>query len=476
EHYVKLIKKLKETLKDTPHKNLKISIAISAVPDVMALSNLPALIEAGVTGLNVMTYDFFGTGWADHVTHHSALKPTGRDYPPIGGDIPQAVSSVETAVDYLVDELKIDRSMIFVGYAGYSRNAIVDSLVKVSPLEAEYEKSATQDVMGTFERGTTEWYDLIYNYFDLEDPKTTKGSKNGFKLYTDTVANADFLYNAENKLFMSLDTPRSVKAKGEYVLEKNLGGLFTWTIDNDNGVLVNAAREGLGYTITNEVVDMSEMYFEGDTGEDITPPVTFDPPRNLTFVSATADSATVSFDKPSSVPEGYTVVYQPYAMVLNSGKIHKLNPISTGSRADYIQKLYINLKPETKYQAWLQAVYKKNGSPDKESEPSNLIEFTTDSADLPEEPTNWQKGIAYKTGDLVNYSGKVWEAIASHVSSTANRPQAGATFWKEYTVSDAIRSLVSSSLGKKVTLVLKGTTVHGDPSSVAKLIKLLKLN
>ncbi len=72
-----------------------------------------------------------------------------------------------------------------------------------------------------------------------------------------------FLYNPESKLFMSLDTPRTVKAKGEYAASPGLGGLFTRTIDHDNGVLVNAAREGLGYEIASEVIDMDPFYFEG---------------------------------------------------------------------------------------------------------------------------------------------------------------------------------------------------------------------
>ncbi|HIC8274739.1 TPA: glycosyl hydrolase family 18 protein, partial [Klebsiella michiganensis] len=91
---------------------------------------------------------------------------------------------------------------------------------------------------GSFESGTTEWYDIIYNYLDLENQK----GRNGFNVYTDKVADADYLYNPDSKLFMSLDTPRTVKAKGEYAASLGLGALFTWTIDQDNGVLVNAAR------------------------------------------------------------------------------------------------------------------------------------------------------------------------------------------------------------------------------------------
>ena len=115
--------------------------------------------------------------------------------------------------------------------------------------------------VGTFESGSTEWYDHIANYLDLEN----QTGRNNFIVYTDEVADADFLYNPQSKVFMSLDTPRTVKAKAEYVKSRGLGGLFTWTADLDRGPLVNAAREGLGCEMTRQTVDMRPFYFKGIT-------------------------------------------------------------------------------------------------------------------------------------------------------------------------------------------------------------------
>ncbi|MGL5700501.1 MAG: glycosyl hydrolase family 18 protein, partial [Kluyvera sp.] len=128
----------------------------------------------------------------------------------------------------------------------------------LSPLKGSY-TPGTGITTGSFESGTNEWYDVIYNYLDLENQK----GRNGFNVYTDKVADADYLFNPESKLFLSLDTPRTVKAKGEYAAKLGLGGVFTWTIDQDNGVLVNAVREGLGYEIASETIDMEPFYFEG---------------------------------------------------------------------------------------------------------------------------------------------------------------------------------------------------------------------
>ena len=41
---------------------------------------------------------------------------------------------------------------------------------------------------------------------------------------------------------MSIETPRTTKAKAEYVRKHGLGGVFTWTIEQDAGLLVRCAR------------------------------------------------------------------------------------------------------------------------------------------------------------------------------------------------------------------------------------------
>ncbi|VUS77518.1 glycosyl hydrolase family 18 protein [Klebsiella spallanzanii] len=246
ENYALLIAEMRKQLDSAGLSNVKISIASSAVVKTFGYSNVKALLNAGLYGINLMTYDFFGTPWAETVAHHTNLKA-----------IEEGGWAVDTIVDHLLSE-GFPAERINIGYAAYSRNGRNVELESLSPLKGTYD-AGTGTTVGTFESGTTEWYDTIYNYLDLENQK----GRNGFNVYTDQVADADYLYNPETKLFMSIDTPRSVKAKGEYAAKLGLGALFTWTIDQDNGVLVNAAREGLGYEIASEVVDMEPFYFEG---------------------------------------------------------------------------------------------------------------------------------------------------------------------------------------------------------------------
>ncbi|MEO3990131.1 glycosyl hydrolase family 18 protein [Pseudocitrobacter cyperus] len=246
ENYALVIAELRKQLDAAGRSDVKISIAASAVVSTLEYSNVKALMAAGLHYINVMTYDFFGTPWAETLTHHTNLKA-----------LEKGAWAVDTIVDHLLAEgFPADR--INIGYAGYTRNGRNVEIESLSPLKGTY-NAGTGTTTGTFESGTNEWYDVIYNYLDLENKK----GRNGFNVYTDQVADADYLYNPTSKLFMSLDTPRSVKAKGEYAAKLGLGGLFTWTVDQDNGVLVNAAREGLGYEISKEVIDMDPFYFEG---------------------------------------------------------------------------------------------------------------------------------------------------------------------------------------------------------------------
>ncbi|MDO6583458.1 glycosyl hydrolase family 18 protein [Photobacterium sp. 2_MG-2023] len=247
QYYKLLVQDLKAALTNAGLGKTKVSIATSADPEIMALSHIPELIAAGVEGINLMTYDFFGTPWADALNHHTNLYSTK-----------ETAFSVDTAVMYLLD-LGVQPGNINIGYAGYTRNARGAELTSQSPLSGSYQPGS-DTTTGTFESGTSEWYDILYNYLDLN----AQSGKNGFSLYTDEQADADYLYNPNSKLFMSLYTPRTARAKGAYAANLGLGGVFTWTIDQDNGLLVNAVREGLGCSILHQEVDMAPFYFRGE--------------------------------------------------------------------------------------------------------------------------------------------------------------------------------------------------------------------
>ncbi|EIH8434130.1 chitinase, partial [Escherichia coli] len=57
---------------------------------------------------------------------------------------------------------------------------------------------------------------------------------------------APYVFKPSTGDLITFDDARSVQAKGKYVLDKQLGGLFSWEIDADNGDILNSMNASLG--------------------------------------------------------------------------------------------------------------------------------------------------------------------------------------------------------------------------------------
>ncbi len=253
QNYATLIAELRKKLDGSGLKKVHIAISASADVEKLKKSNLKNMIAAGVDTVHLMTYDFFGSGWSEHLSDQTNLHPD--DFYDIQN------YSIDAALDY-INQLGVDNSRIFIGYASYSRNAGgVKQIDSISPLAGEYDKSSAA-IGGTWESGVNEWYDLQKNFLDISPASGLKAKSNSsFELMTDEVADADFLYSPKYQMFMSFDTPRTVYAKALYAKTHHLGGLFSWLADYDTGYLLNAAREGAGYQVVSQKVDMSKIIY-----------------------------------------------------------------------------------------------------------------------------------------------------------------------------------------------------------------------
>ncbi|KAI8080054.1 glycosyl hydrolases family 18-domain-containing protein [Halteromyces radiatus] len=75
----------------------------------------------------------------------------------------------------------------------------------------------------------------------------------------DNITQTPWLFNPTTKDFISYDDPTSVGIKTDYALSKNLGGLMVWSVDEDNGELLNVVAKiltgssggGNGGTVTS---------------------------------------------------------------------------------------------------------------------------------------------------------------------------------------------------------------------------------
>lgn len=286
------------------HKH--ISIACAAPIDKIQHSSIPELINVGLDGINIMSYDFFGTPWADELGHHANLHPYGST----------SGFSTAAAVEYLIAN-GVDSKRINVGWGAYSRNGQNAIINTASPLQGTYMPEGPV-CLGTMESGTSEFYDIIKNYIDLENG----GHKNGYALYTDAVANADYVYNSNNGMFMSFETPRATLVKGKYVAEHQLGGMFVWTIDIDNGLLANAARDGCGYHTTTETINMDQFYFCGSN------------------ISA-EECALITGGGDSTINRPPVITIVPASLEMNEGEEGFLTASTTDLEGDYIASKWI---------------------------------------------------------------------------------------------------------------------------------------
>lgn len=168
----------------------------------------------------VMTYDFTpekafqrigdysgGGGWPGHHTNLVATPLTDG----YGADA--MIRNLEAA--------GVPQAKMVLGAGFYARE-----WTKASFDAGRFPASASA---GTFV-GASSWWEVQAR--DLP----AKGWTDGY----DEAAQAAYLYDPKTGGFLSLDTPRSIAAKGAYARHEGLAGLFAWELSEDDGTLVDA--------------------------------------------------------------------------------------------------------------------------------------------------------------------------------------------------------------------------------------------
>ncbi|NOK23354.1 glycosyl hydrolase family 18 protein [Corallococcus carmarthensis] len=243
-NYVRLVAELRAAL-DGAARSLgrkEISVAASCDLAKLRLVNVPVLRDVGLDRVYLKGFDFFSPGTSRAVVHHANLKR-----------YPGSPHSIELAVESLLSR-KVDPGCLHLGYAAEGQAAAGASR---DSLQYNLEGAA----LGTFEAGVVELYDLLRNQVDFSARPPV--GRNGFDLCTDRWADADYLYSEEARQLITLDTPRTVKAKAEFAAAHGLGGVFCGAAHQDTGLLHNAAREGLGAQALRTVFDMASTYVPG---------------------------------------------------------------------------------------------------------------------------------------------------------------------------------------------------------------------
>lgn len=174
--------------------------------DAVELDKLVPLVDS----VNLMTYDMRGN-WESSAFHSAGLYRNPAEPQDWG------LSVSETVDRFLAAGVPADKLIVGVPtYGKEFRNVEAgpngDGLFQ--PFVAE-----------TKDKGS--WVSSI-PYQKLEDYFV---NKNGFTRYWDDVAKAPYLYDGQT--FISYDDAESIKAKSEYIKEKDLAGIMYWEYVND---------------------------------------------------------------------------------------------------------------------------------------------------------------------------------------------------------------------------------------------------
>ncbi|KVK98994.1 glycosyl hydrolase family 18 protein [Burkholderia ubonensis] len=178
-----------------------------------------------------MTYDYYG-GWdMNTLGHQTALHaPKWR---------PNQSYTSANSMQALIDQ-GVDPKKLVMGVAAYGRGWT--GVHGLTDQDNPFTGKATGPHAGQWEKGILDYKKIAAEFAG----KDGKGA-NGYEYHYDATAEAPYLWNPKTGDLITYDDARSTIAKGQYVQQHKLGGVFSWEIDADNGDILNAMHEGLGH-------------------------------------------------------------------------------------------------------------------------------------------------------------------------------------------------------------------------------------
>lgn len=195
ENFTNLVKKLRRIL----GKKYEISFAAGGFKQFIDESIEWKKVMKKVDFVNLMTYDLV-SGYSNVTGHHTPLYST-----------PQQTESTDRSVTQLIG-LGVSKNKIIIGAAFYGRM-----------WENVPDTNSGLYQSGKFKKGV-----------DFKNMDSTLSISNGFIYHWDSVANAPFLYNPSQKLFVTFDDKRSILLKTKYAADKGLGGIMFWELGSDS--------------------------------------------------------------------------------------------------------------------------------------------------------------------------------------------------------------------------------------------------
>ena len=189
-----------------------------------------------------MTYDFYGA-WSNDVGHQTALycgshmsagECDGTGLDDAGKPRKGPAYTSHNGIDLLLKQ-GVPANKLVLGAAMYGRGWTGVTEASMTDPSNPMTGVGNGPVEGSWEAGIYDYKDVVTKF--VNNPTVIKGY--------DERAEAAYAYDPSNGELVSYDSPRSIMAKGQYVKDLGLAGLFAWEIDADNGDILNAMQESL---------------------------------------------------------------------------------------------------------------------------------------------------------------------------------------------------------------------------------------
>tara|TARA_A100001391_G_scaffold168882_1_gene129523 strand:+ start:20695 stop:23082 length:2388 start_codon:yes stop_codon:yes gene_type:complete len=236
-NYVALVRELRTALDALGEQNghdYELTTAIGVGPDKLANFGLSAKVAEMlpyIDRLGLMSYDFAGA-WDNKVGFNAALND---------GESPLGV---EYVLKLLRDTHGItDFSKVAMGLAFYGRSH--GDVVATDPASLVGAPSNGAGPGGTIEDGSFSYFDLYPNYIGPDGTGV-----NGWSAYYYPEYGAGLLWNRASGQVISFTPPKGIEASVDLAKEYNLRGVFAWTVDDDNGMLLEAVHQAYGHNVT----------------------------------------------------------------------------------------------------------------------------------------------------------------------------------------------------------------------------------
>jgi len=170
--------------------------------------------------INVMTYDISGSAESGITNFNAALHPSPAD--PRDSEERRYQNVSGTVETFLQEGVPRDKLVVGMPFYGRGFTGVPDT-----------NHGLYQSFDGMM---ATRYHEIVRDILP------------GSRRYWHAEARVPWLYDAATGTMLSYDDPESIRLKGEYIRQNDLGGAMFWELsgDTDDLALLTALREGLG--------------------------------------------------------------------------------------------------------------------------------------------------------------------------------------------------------------------------------------